>query len=179
MSFSRAETTLPTMLAWHRSCGVPREGTVITPLSVACTPYDRELHMTMFVCNSHEHKWFSTPISTHSVFQLDLSTLEGQNRRCRRRGAPTSCREPLWRQSAMGTLGHRLSKNCQTTNQLDIHFWIEFLCMLWRQGGAARCVPKKRAIVVEPVASFQERTSLTFPYRDCSKCTCWLPDDTT
>jgi len=44
----------------------------------------------------------------------------------------------------MGTLGHRLSKNCQTTNQLDIHFWIEFLYMLWRQGGAARRVSKKR-----------------------------------
>jgi hypothetical protein len=45
MPFSKAETALPTMLAWHRSCGVPREGTVITPLSAVCTPHDPELHM--------------------------------------------------------------------------------------------------------------------------------------
>ena len=55
MPFSKAETALPTILAWHRSCGVPREGTVITPLSAACTPHDPELHMIKIMWVTHEH----------------------------------------------------------------------------------------------------------------------------
>ena len=47
MPFSKAETALPTILAWHRSCGVPHEGTVVSPISVACTPHDPELHMVV------------------------------------------------------------------------------------------------------------------------------------
>src|SRR5882672_3546243 len=47
MSLSKAETARPTILAWHGSCGVPREETVVAPISVACTPHDPELHMNV------------------------------------------------------------------------------------------------------------------------------------
>ena len=47
MPFSKAETALPTILASHRLCGVPREGTIVAPISVACTPHDPVLHMTV------------------------------------------------------------------------------------------------------------------------------------
>ena len=61
MPFSKAETALPTILAWHRSCGVPHEGTVVSPISVACTPHDPELHMIVLMWVTHEHEWFSSP----------------------------------------------------------------------------------------------------------------------
>ena len=61
MPLSKAETARPTILVWHRSCGVPREETVVAPMSVACTPHDPVLHMIMFMWVTHEHESFSSP----------------------------------------------------------------------------------------------------------------------
>src|SRR5262245_47265980 len=57
MPLSKAETARPTILGWQGSCGVPREETIVAPISVACTPHDPELHMTMLMCVAHEHEW--------------------------------------------------------------------------------------------------------------------------
>jgi hypothetical protein len=50
MPLSKAGTARPTILVWHRSCGVPGEETVVAPMSVTCTPHDPVLHMSIIGC---------------------------------------------------------------------------------------------------------------------------------
>ena len=69
--FAKAETALPTLLAWHRSCGVPREGTIVVPIAVACTPHDPELHMNVLMWVTHEHISFSSPALRHTCLLID------------------------------------------------------------------------------------------------------------
>ena len=66
---AKVETARPTLLAWYESCGVPREETVVVPLSVACTPHDPELHMNVFMCNPHEHESCSPPIPSLAQYR--------------------------------------------------------------------------------------------------------------
>ena len=74
MPLSKAETARPSSLAWHGSCGVPREETVAALLSVASTPHDPELHMIALMCNTHEHNSFPSSRLTVKVWIVVFCT---------------------------------------------------------------------------------------------------------
>ena len=77
MPFSKAETALLTILAWHRSCGVPHEETVVAPISVACTPHDPELHMTVIMCVAHDIHWLpSTEMAQRIAEEMDITKVQ-------------------------------------------------------------------------------------------------------